>query len=71
MAYPKATTIKHLLVSDHYEEEIYQKNVSHDIVNNKILNCSSMFLAPVTVDDVLNVASKLKGKFSAVYDEIA
>jgi hypothetical protein len=42
----------------------------HDTVNNKILNSSSMFLAPVTEGEVLNVTSKLKGKFSAGYDEI-
>jgi hypothetical protein len=29
-----------------------------------------MFLAKITVDKVLNVTSKLKGKFSAGYDEI-
>jgi hypothetical protein len=45
----------------------------HDTVSNKILNSNSMnfmFLAPVTEDKVLNVTSKLKGKFSAGYDEI-
>jgi hypothetical protein len=29
-----------------------------------------MFLAPITVDEVLNETSKLRGKFSAAYDEI-
>jgi hypothetical protein len=42
----------------------------HDTVNNKILNSSLMFLAPITEDEVLNVTSKLKGTFSAVYGEI-
>jgi hypothetical protein len=31
---------------------------------------NSMFLAPVTEDEVLNVNSKLKGKFSVGYGEI-
>jgi hypothetical protein len=30
-----------------------------------------MFLAPITEDVVLNVTSKLKGKFSSGYDEIS
>jgi hypothetical protein len=34
-------------------------------VRNIKLNRNSMFLAPVTEDEVLNVTSKLKGKFSA------
>jgi hypothetical protein len=29
-----------------------------------------MFLAPITEDEVLTVTSKLKGQFSAGYDEI-
>jgi phosphoribosylformylglycinamidine (FGAM) synthase-like amidotransferase family enzyme len=41
-----------------------------DIVNNKILNSSSMFLAQIVKDEVLNATSKLKGKFSVGYDEI-
>jgi hypothetical protein len=42
----------------------------YDTVSNKILNSNSMFLAPITEDEVLNVTNKLKGKFSTVYDEI-
>jgi hypothetical protein len=42
----------------------------HDTVSNKILNSNSMFLAPITADEILNVTSKLEGKFSAGYDEI-
>jgi hypothetical protein len=42
----------------------------HDTVSNKLLNSNSMFLAPVTEDEVLNVTSKLKGKFSVGCDEI-
>ena len=49
---------------------VYQTNVIHDTVNNKILNYSSMFLPTNTLDEVLNVTSKLKGNFSAGYDEI-
>jgi hypothetical protein len=30
-----------------------------------------MFFAPIIEDEVLNVTSKLKGKFSGGYDEIA
>jgi hypothetical protein len=30
-----------------------------------------MFLTPIAEDEVLNVTSKLKGKFSAGYDEIS
>jgi hypothetical protein len=41
-----------------------------DTINNRILNCNSMFLAPITEDEVLNVTSKLKGKFSAGYGHI-
>jgi hypothetical protein len=41
-----------------------------DIVSKKILNSNSMFLAPVTEDEVLNVTSELKSKFSAGYDDI-
>jgi hypothetical protein len=37
----------------------------HDTVNNKILISDSVFIAPVTDYEVLNVTSKLKGKFSA------
>jgi hypothetical protein len=35
-----------------------------------ILNSNSMFLTPITEDEALNVTCKLKGKFSAGYDEI-
>jgi predicted molibdopterin-dependent oxidoreductase YjgC len=41
----------------------------HDTVSNKILNQNAMFLTPVTENEALNVTSKLKGKFSADYDE--
>jgi hypothetical protein len=37
----------------------------HDTVNNKILNSNSMFLAPITEDEVLYVTSKLHDKLSA------
>jgi hypothetical protein len=42
----------------------------HNTVSPKILNSNSIFLAPVTEDEALNVASKRKGKFSAGYGEI-
>jgi hypothetical protein len=42
----------------------------HDTVSNKISNSNSMFLAPITEDEILNVTIKLKGKFSVGYDEI-
>jgi hypothetical protein len=41
----------------------------HETVSNKILISNSLFLAPVTEDEVLNVTSKLKGKFYAGWDE--
>jgi hypothetical protein len=40
-------------------------------ISNKILNSNSMFLAPVTEDEVLNLTSKLERNFSAAYDEIS
>jgi hypothetical protein len=43
---------------------------AHDTVSNKILIYNSMFLTSITEDEVLNVTSKLKGKFSVGYDEI-
>jgi hypothetical protein len=42
----------------------------HTPVRNIKHNPNSMFLAPVTEDEVLNVTSKLKGKFAAGCDEI-
>jgi hypothetical protein len=42
----------------------------HDTANNKILICNSVFLAAITEDEVLNVTSKLEGKFSAGRDLI-
>jgi hypothetical protein len=39
-------------------------------VSNIIHNPNSMFLLPVTEEEVQKVTSKLKGKFSAGYDEI-
>jgi hypothetical protein len=41
-----------------------------DTVSNKILNFNSMFLTSITDDEVLNVNSKLKGRFSIGYDKI-
>jgi hypothetical protein len=41
-----------------------------DSISNKILNPNSMFLAPITEDEVLKVTSELNSKFSAGYDEI-
>jgi hypothetical protein len=38
--------------------------LGHDTVSNKILNSNSIFLAPITEDEELNVTSKLEGKFS-------
>jgi hypothetical protein len=45
-------------------------NFGHDTVNNKILRSNSVFLAAVTEEEVLNVTSKLKDKFSAGWLEI-
>jgi hypothetical protein len=42
----------------------------HVPVNNIIHNPHSMFLVPVTEEDAQKVTSKLKGKYSAAYDEI-
>jgi hypothetical protein len=42
----------------------------HVPVNNIIHNPLSMFLVPVTEEEVYKVTSKLKGKYSAGYDEI-
>jgi hypothetical protein len=47
-----------------------QNKFGHDTVSNKILNSNSMFLALISEDEVLKVTNKLKGKFSASYDEI-
>jgi hypothetical protein len=41
----------------------------HDTASNKIINFNSIFLAPITEGEVLNVTSKLRGKFLAAYDE--
>jgi hypothetical protein len=38
----------------------------HGTVSNKILNSNSMFFAPVTEDEVLNITSILNGKFQQV-----
>jgi hypothetical protein len=47
-------------------------NQNHGYVsfNNITHNPNSVFLVPVTGEEVLKVTSKLKGKFSAGYDEI-
>jgi hypothetical protein len=48
------------------------KGQNHGYVSfsNITHNPNSMFLVPVTEEEVLMVTSKLKGKFSAGYDEI-
>jgi hypothetical protein len=43
---------------------------SYDTVSNIISHSNSMFLAPITEDEILNVNITVKGKFSAGYDEI-
>jgi hypothetical protein len=49
-----------------------KKDCNHDYVsvNNVIQNPNSLFLLPVTEEEVQMVTNKLKGKFSAGYDEI-
>jgi hypothetical protein len=42
----------------------------HSCARNIKHNPNSIFLAPVTEEEVSNVTSKLKGKLSAGYDEI-
>jgi hypothetical protein len=46
------------------------QNHGYGSVSNITHNPNFMFLVPVTEEDVLKVTSKLKGKFSAGYDEI-